>query len=172
MRQTMKRFVIAEITILIFILAMAGCSRGTPSVLAPAPLTVRAATPKKAMQAFTSDQELRIYLKELGERQKRQRRFRVSGGLTYPAMADKAAAPPAAVSAYVDESITNVQHAGVDEGGIVKLHGDHLVVLHRGRLFTVSIAGDALTPISSVDAFGPDLDPRGTWYDEMLVSQD
>ena len=172
MRQTMKRFVIAEITILIFILAMAGCSRGTPSVLAPAPLTVRAATPKKAMQAFTSDQELRIYLKELGERQKRQRRFRVSGGLTYPAMADKAATPPAAVSAYVDESITNVQHAGVDEGGIVKLHGDHLVVLHRGRLFTVSIAGDALTPISSVDAFGPDLDPRGTWYDEMLVSQD
>jgi len=42
-------------------------------------------------------------------------------------------------------------------------------VLHRGRLFTVGIGGDDLTPISSVDAF---IDPRGTWYDEMLVSQD
>ena len=28
-----------------------------------------------------------------------------------------------------DESVTNVQHAGVDEGGIVKVHGNHLVVL-------------------------------------------
>ena len=26
------------------------------------------------------------------------------------------------------ESITNVQPAGADEGGIVKVHGDHLVV--------------------------------------------
>ncbi len=37
------------------------------------------------------------------------------------------------------ESVTNTQHAGVDEGGIVKVHGDHLVVLRRGRLFTVAI---------------------------------
>ena len=59
-----------------------------------------------------------------------------------------------------EESVTNVQHAGVDEGGIVKLHGDHLVVLRRGRLFTVAIGDDALKPISAVDAFGPDIDPR------------
>jgi hypothetical protein len=64
-----------------------------------------------------------------------------------------------------------VQHAGVDEGSIVKLHGNHLVVLRRGRLFTVAIGGNALAPISCVDAFGPDIDPEGTWYDEMLVSQ-
>jgi hypothetical protein len=70
------------------------------------------------------------------------------------------------------ESITNVQHAGVDEGGIVKLHGDHLVVLRRGRLFTVAVGGGNLKPISAVDAFGPDIDPRYTWYDEMLVSDD
>ena len=65
-----------------------------------------------------------------------------------------------------------MQHAGVDEGGIVKLHGNHLVVLRRGRLFTVAIGSGALTPISSVDAYGPDIDPNGTWYDEMLVSAD
>ncbi|MGH9967350.1 MAG: beta-propeller domain-containing protein [Pyrinomonadaceae bacterium] len=70
------------------------------------------------------------------------------------------------------ESVTNVQHAGVDEGGIVKLHGDHLVVLRRGRLFTVKIGDDDLKPVSIVDAFGPDLNPAYTWYDEMLVSDD
>jgi uncharacterized secreted protein with C-terminal beta-propeller domain len=48
------------------------------------------------------------------------------------------AASPAAKSAAeaTADALTNVQHAGVDEGGIVKLHGDHLVILRRGRLFT------------------------------------
>ena len=63
--------------------------------------------------------------------------------------------------------MTNTQHAGVDEGGIVKVHGEHLVVLRRGRLFTVRVSD--LTPVSTVDAFGPDVDPGGTWYDEMLI---
>jgi len=69
-------------------------------------------------------------------------------------------------------SITNVQTAGVDEGGIVKIHGDHLVVLRRGRLFTLRIGGDALRPIATVDAYAPGTDPSGAWYDEMLVSGD
>jgi uncharacterized secreted protein with C-terminal beta-propeller domain len=42
-------------------------------------------------------------------------------------------------------TITNVQTAGVDEGGIVKRAGDFLVVLRRGRLFTVRVGGDACT---------------------------
>jgi hypothetical protein len=29
-----------------------------------------------------------------------------------------------------------------------------------------------LKPVSAVDAFAPDIDPRSTWYDEMLVAQD
>ena len=68
-----------------------------------------------------------------------------------------------------DESVTNTQHAGVDEGGIVKVHGNHLVILRRGRLFTVRL-GDDMRPISMVNAFAPGIDPRGTWYDEMLIS--
>src|SRR5438445_9891662 len=82
------------------------------------------------------------------------------------------AASPAKDKAEQDESITNVQHAGVHEGGIVKLHGDHLFVLRRGRLFTVKVGDGLLKPISAVDAFGPDIDPGSTWYDEMLVSDD
>src|SRR6185369_4933795 len=70
----------------------------------------------------------------------------------------------------LEESVTNTQEVGVDEGGIVKVHGNHLVVLRRGRLFTVAIGDNALTPVSAVDAFAPDVDPSSTWYDEMLIS--
>src|SRR5262245_38133750 len=58
-----------------------------------------------------------------------------------PAPAAEAAEEPSAGTPPA-ESITNVQHAGVDEGGIVKLHGDHLVVLRRGRLFSIEIGKD------------------------------
>ena len=75
-------------------------------------------------------------------------------------------------AASADESVTNVQQEGVDEGGIVKLHGDHLVILRRGRLFTVAIGDDDLRPVDVVDAFPPGSDPHGAWYDEMLVHGD
>src|SRR2546427_7180543 len=70
------------------------------------------------------------------------------------------------------QSVTNVQHAGIDEGDIVKAHGEHLIVLRRGRLFTLRIGADRLAPVSMIDASAPDLDPRHAWYDEMLVSGD
>jgi len=114
-----------------------------------------------------SEQELDRYLRGLAEKQKRKRR-------AY-AMFESAVTPEADTKIAEDkasESVTNVQHAGVDEGGIVKVHGDHLVILRRGRLFTVSIAGRSLEPVSAVDAFSPDIDPRYTWYDEMLISGD
>lgn len=71
-----------------------------------------------------------------------------------------------------EESITNNQVQGVDEGDIVKRRGDFLIVLRRGRLFTVRIGGDQLRPVAMADAFGPDVDPGGAWFDEMLVSDD
>jgi hypothetical protein len=96
------------------------------------------------------------------------------GGDDAPAAAAPAEAPapeaPAEESSRASESITNVQHAGVDEGGIVKRSGDHLIVLRRGRLFSVDVSGNRLAPVSSIDAFGPDVDPAGSWYDELLVS--
>lgn len=68
--------------------------------------------------------------------------------------------------------ITNTQIAGVDEGGIVKVSGDHLVILRRGRLFTVSLADRGMRPISTIDAFPPGVNADYDWYDEMLVSGD
>ncbi|HYC98563.1 beta-propeller domain-containing protein [Brevundimonas sp.] len=71
-----------------------------------------------------------------------------------------------------EPSITNTQVVGVDEGGIVKVHGDHLVILRRGRLFTVSTAGGGLRPVDAINAYPPEADASGDWYDEMLVSGD
>jgi len=165
----MKRSLIAAINVGFVVLGMAGCS-GTGASLDTNPPTVHAAPPKKtAMEAFHSEQELKSYLQELAKKQVviRERAF---GGTMLSAPVAKTAIPTAA-GADKSDSVTNVQHEGVDEGGIVKVHGDHLVVLRRGRLFTVAIGGDDLTPISCVNAFGLDIDPRGTWYDEMLVSE-
>ena len=94
------------------------------------------------------------------------------------AQADAAPAAPAAAESSLAksadareaDSITNVQTAGVDEGGIVKRAGDHLVILRRGRLFTVRVGGDSLQPAAMLDAYAPGSNPGGAWYDELLIS--
>lgn len=70
------------------------------------------------------------------------------------------------------DAITNVQEAGVDEGGIVKKRGDLLVILRRGRLFTVSTAGGRMRAVDMADAMPPGVDGSGDWYDEMLIHGD
>ena len=162
--------IISAIATLTLISIFAACA-GSPAN------TVAAAggkkTGKKVMRAFASEEELKAYFRKLAEQRRKLSRGRLEG-LTNSeapaAPANQAVAKEA--DAKSEDAITNTQHAGVDEGGIVKLHGDHLVVLRRGRLFTVTIANGALKPISTVDAFGPEIDPRYTWYDEMLVSED
>src|SRR5262245_4412128 len=81
----------------------------------------------KRLKAFQSEAELQEYLKVLGEEQrKRNQSFRVGGNAqAVPAPAAAAAPDAAGAAGAAAESITNVQHAGVDEGGIVKLRGDH-----------------------------------------------
>ena len=171
----MKTFsLIALITITILILALAGFSQW-PSGNIPAVHKDAFTSVKKTMRPFRSEQELAAYFRELAKKQKRvaaQSELLMDGQPSSIAGVASSSPAEAKASANKEESITNTQHAGVDEGGIVKLHGDHLVVLRRGRLFTVGIGDGALRPISSVDAFGPDIDPRSTWYDEMLVSED
>lgn len=124
------------------------------------------APPRKKMKAFGSERELERYFRQVAERAKRARA---------QIGADAATSATGLFTVYdaaspVIESVTNTQHAGVDEGGIVKVHGDHLVILRRGRLFTVAIGDNDLRPVSTVDAFGPGTAPDSAWYDEMLIS--
>lgn len=148
--------------------------------------TPAASPPHHALAPFRSEAELARTLDAWKARHEREARRRQRTAQLAPPMeatmplpspvAAPKALPQANLVAAADsasaapESITNNQVQGVDEGDIVKRAGDYLVVLRRGRLFTVRVGGDRLEPVSTVDAFGPDVEPGGTWYDEMLVS--
>jgi len=136
------------------------------SAAPPTPVTAKASPPR--LTAFRTDDELRRYL----------RRLQGVG----PSSPVYAPSPPGAANT-VEEmvvvtaekrapSITNNQEAGVDEGDIVKLRGDILVILRRGRLFTVSLAKGRMQPIAAIDAHPPGVDASSDWYDEMLVAGD
>ena len=167
----MKTFLLLTLTTIISTTGLLACTTATTEVIPP--VSPSGVIPvKKTMKAFGSEQELTRYLRELAEKSRRVARAK-AGNFSYDSSNAAAPAPmqsPAAEAKSEAESVTNTQHAGVDEGGIVKVHGNHLVVLRRGRLFTVAIGDDALQPISTIDAFAPDIDPQSTWYDEMLVS--
>lgn len=80
---------------------------------------------------------------------------------------------PAAVTAIDGSSITNTQVATVDEGDIVKLIGEYLLVLQDGRIFAVHFPSMRLTDRQDVYRKTEDGDPIGAdWYDEMLVQGD
>jgi hypothetical protein len=142
---------------------------------AGAPLLHAAAT----LKPYRNEAELagalerwRAAAQALQQRQRRESAMTMSAAPPPPAVpaavAEAAKAGPAADAAGA-ESITNVQTAGVDEGGIVKRAGEYLVILRRGRLFTVRVGGDQLRPVAMADAYAPGSDPRGAWYDELLV---
>jgi len=138
------------------------------------------------MPGFSSDEELRQFLAPGGD-------LMVAARVPPPAAPPPAPPPPpppgaapAPTAAAQDSvtvtgsaigtgdapSITNVQVAGVDEGGIVKVSGDYLIILRRGRLFTVSTADGDLRAVDAIDAYPPGASARWDWYDEMLVSGD
>lgn len=151
--------------VLLAVLASACSQAGVPRPAVP------------VLPAYADDAELAQALDrwraEAARRMARQRSADVQG--SPPMLAAAPTAAPAAKamaesSATAGDGITNVQVAGVDEGGIVKRAGDFLVVLRRGRLFTLRIGGEALEPVAMADAFGAGIDPRGAWYDELLVS--
>jgi hypothetical protein len=153
-----------------------------------AELTTVLTSSTEKLETFKSTRDLGKYLTKLAKEQ--ERRYRASAGAVGTTAAEPSAAPssdmtvqaaPEAESspAMADEddaaggdgeSITNNQEAGVDEGGIVKSHGDHLVVLRRGRLFTVDVGDRDMRPVSMVDV--SPTDGHDAWYDEMLIHDD
>src|SRR4029079_17506668 len=58
----------------------------------------------------------------------------------------------------------------VDEGGIVKVIGEHLVVLRHGRLFSIDLSGPHARPVDAIDV-APGV-AHDAWYDELLVTGD
>jgi len=71
-----------------------------------------------------------------------------------------------------DLSLTNNQVHGVDEGDIVKRKDNYLLILRRGKIYSVSIKSENandIIPISSINVTPPGWN-FDSWYDEMLVS--
>ena len=181
MRRTRTRLgqkaLLAPLGALIALAALAtGCPRANAG---PSVETVVRESTREDLVKFRSQAELDAYRDRLEEAltqryremRRSQRRYEADG-FADTASAEMQSAPAAEESEGEgdDESITNNQEQGVDEGGIVKLHGDHLVMLRRGRLFTVDIDGSP-TPISMIDVTPPG-ENHDAWYDEMLVHDD
>src|SRR5205807_1401851 len=116
----------------IFLIAvLTGCAgAASPNSQVEAATTKKYAA-RKTMHAFRSEQELKSYLRELAEKQKRESRHRAGGyGGSVALAAPAAPASTDKTASFANEdSVTNTQVAGVDEGGIVKVHGNHLVML-------------------------------------------
>lgn len=166
-----------------FIAAMILAAAGF--VIVPSTAQAEAPTKTATLKNFRSDADLRRYLKRIANAHRPPQQLKgLTGGLPPippppPPPVPVAMAAPPAVNAIVTQSkvatpatagITNNQVAGVDEGDIVKASGDLVIVLRRGRLFTLSIAGGGLKPVDTIDASAPGVDPRGDWYDEMLIA--
>lgn len=171
---TKKLFILSAILVLgiaVFVL-LKGSGTGIVSANAAQPVDPAVAAPSKTLKAFHSEEEMKTFL--AGLKKKAVERNKSTSNAATPMTTDSVAQPEAKAAAPTkddkEESITNNQHAGVDEGGIVKLRGEYLVVLRRGRLFTVKVGTGDLKPVSVADAFGGEIDPNGTWYDEMLIS--
>ena len=179
MKKLLSVFIVL-ICVVIAITLSTGLARVESLSLSPVP--VAPVDPAKTMKPFASANELKEYFIRLAEKRKRdlERRAASFGSAansdaksSSPSFQAGLASESADEAAPVkDDSITNTQHAGVDEGGIVKVHGDHLVILRRGRLFTVRVGDDSLKPVASIDAYAPGINPSNDWYDEMLVSGD
>lgn len=114
-----------------------------------------------SLNTFSSSKEFDDFVDELAKETTNQVNEKESYG-----MGDTAAP---AESNIQSESITNVQEQGVDEGDIVKAYKDYLIILRRGRLFTVSLEGNTIKPKFQTNAY-PEGFTQGTWYDEMLIS--
>lgn len=173
------------------IAAAAICIAGTAALVTTASsgASAQIASPVQAggsLASFRSDAELRRFLEQRrkiaqrrsGQAMEESGSITVTGSVAAPPPPAAAAPPPPPAPAAersagaAADAITNTQEAGVDEGGIVKKRGDMLVILRRGRLFTVSVAGGRMRPIDVIDAMPPGVSGGGDWYDEMLLHGD
>lgn len=131
------------------------------------------------LEPFGSSADFNAYIEMLAKAQKQEHDSDSSScencskdmGTVADAPPVAAAPSPDGAAVEDDSGITNNQEAGVDEGGIVKVVGDYLVVLRRGRLFTIRAengTGDTLELVDTINAFPPK-HSTNTWYDELLI---
>ncbi len=144
------------------------------------------------LEKFSGDAEFGRYLKNVQAARRGTSTYGAADGRVRLAQADTGEAAPAEcvdidcaesgygeivvtgarISAPASPSITNNQKTGVDEGDIVKLIGDHLIILQDGRLFSVDL-GEVKGTMRVAARANVYANPEDdAWYDEMVVSGD
>lgn len=156
---------------------------GDPIAFATATRPPRLITPDApALAHFASEVELRAYLARVEELEaiewaNLERRWQseaLRSSSTSAVAFDSLAAYTPNLEVSDVGTITNNQERGVDEGDIVKRIGKFLVVLRRGRLYSIEIGrrpGDPFRLADVADVF-PYSVPHEGWYDEVLVGGD
>jgi hypothetical protein len=86
--------------------------------------------------------------------------------------ADEDTEPSSPSASTTNETITNNQEVGVDEGGIVKNIGDSLVILRHGQLFAAKTNPSAPIQTDHMAVARNEALAGSVWYDEMLVKGD
>ena len=116
------------------------------------------------MVPFESDSEFERYMDQLAKQS-----FSWGGWWDYDMVASDGMGDTPESGA-TNEEITNNQEEGVDEGGIVKNIGSHLIILRQGRLYAVSVEQEG-NPVQTgtIRVALDDALNSGVWYDEMLV---
>jgi len=127
------------------------------------------------IELFSSDKEFDNYAQEIVATQKDKRNGTIPGfddigdffgdngeNAESPTSEDKSESPQGG-----SDTITNVQESGVDEGDIVKAYKDYMVVLRRGRMFSINLK--TFKTVTTINAYPSGFESNG-WYDEMLVS--
>ena len=148
--------------------------------------------PGPTLQRFVSEASFRRYLKSLVADRRSYPAYEsvpMPAPPPAPVPAPSAANAPSSVStdkrgvSTVQDSlqtvpsnptITNNQNVGVDEGGIVKQIGHHLVVLQDGRVFSIDLGSTEGAPLRLADRIDVyrSAAKAASWYDEMLVLGD
>ena len=130
--------------------------------------------PSGSIRPFQSLTELEDYIRgSLVESKAKQDKAATNDGTVASDSASQNAPSESQTSSSGNETITNNQESGVDEGGIVKNIGNYLVTLRRGRLYAVNVERPGQPTQTDAMNVAPHAAlPDSVWYDELLVKGD
>ena len=169
--------------------ACANTAQNLPPVLGappnrPSPISKAANVANGSLKSFASERALRRAIGDVQrqreslrkKQREKERQDCLEWSKSFPEKVDCTHVVSEAITvsgmAARDDEDTNRQHDGVDEGGLVKKVGDLLVVLRRGRLFTIDTSGAELAAVDMADLASKESSNNDShdWYDELLVS--
>jgi len=118
-----------------------------------------------SLDPFESDEEFYKFVSSLKEEDSKS----LSEG--FGDLEESVQMPSTSEDTSKQESITNVQEVEVDEGDIIKAYKNYLLILRRGKMFSIKLGDNSssLKVVSSINSY-PRNFTQGTWYDEMILN--